>query len=133
MKRQIYSSLHHQLFVKYEHRTDILHQIVSPFNPDIISVYHNFTISPFCHNTILKFHRFTITTFHHINVSPINNFNNARLLSNYAGHCQQFNITRITNVKFLHVIFQFLENGIERIHISMRFATNNSDIYRLTF
>ena len=32
MEKQVYSSLHHQFSVPYEHITDILHQIVSSFN-----------------------------------------------------------------------------------------------------
>ena len=82
---------------------------------------------------ILLFHHFSITPFQNITVSPINNFNNAQLTSDNAGNFQQFNITRITNVIFLHVSFHFLDNGIERLHISMVFDTNNSDISLLTF
>ena len=112
-----------------KHITYILQKIVSSFNLNIIYVYHNFTILPLHHITISTFHHFTITPFHNITVLPINNFNNAQFFSNYAGNCQKCNVIRISNVLFLRVSLQFLDNVIEILHISMIFSTNNSDIY----
>ena len=111
----------------------ILSFIVVSHQHFIISMLYCFTISAWNFITILPLYHWTIFLWHHFYLSPSIHCYITRLPLEYVKHCLQLNISRISNIMFLQVSFNCLDNVIESLHISMSLADNNRDISLLIF